>query len=147
MFENVGRLLLVAHPVGSTDEEVELYGHAALRGFQLADKESCRLAYVVALPQVGFYVVAEESDVHHFALRFFRRDHVLVGQVLPCLTVEEPDAADASRPFRFTKLRSGEEYSAGHIYKNTVGSYLHLHFAGCPGAAAHFVEACRRWGR
>ena len=62
-------------------------------------------------------------------------------------SVEEPDAADASRPFRFTKLRSGEEYSAGHIYKNTVGSYLHLHFAGCPGAAAHFVEACRRWGR
>lgn len=63
-------------------------------------------------------------------------------------SVEETDApAEIVRPFRFTKLRNGAQYAAGCIYKNVLGSYLHLHFAGCRDAAEHFVEACRTWGR
>ena len=63
-------------------------------------------------------------------------------------SVEEADEeAAAVRPFRFTKLRNHAQYPAGHIYQNALGSYLHLHFAGCQEAAKHFVEACRRWGR
>ena len=63
-------------------------------------------------------------------------------------SVEEAEGAEAMlRPFRFTKLRSGAQYAAGCIYKNTLGSYLHLHFAGCSSAAERFVEACREWGR
>mgnify|MGYP001017452346 CR=1 FL=1 len=63
-------------------------------------------------------------------------------------SVEETDApAEIVRPFRFTKLRNGAQYAAGCIYKNVLGSYLHLHFAGCRDAAEHFVEACLRWGR
>lgn len=63
-------------------------------------------------------------------------------------SVEETDApAEIVRPFRFTKLRNGAQYAAGCIYKNVLGSYLHLHFAGCRDAAEYFVEACRTWGR
>ena len=63
-------------------------------------------------------------------------------------SVEETDGtAEIVRPFRFTKLRNGAQYAAGCIYKNALGSYLHLHFAGCSSAAEHFVEACRGWGR
>ena len=62
-------------------------------------------------------------------------------------SVEETEAEEADRPFRFTKLRSGAQYAAGHRRGNTLGSYLHLHFAGCRSAAEHFVEACHQWGR
>ena len=63
-------------------------------------------------------------------------------------SVEETERAAAMvRPFTFTKLRNGARYAAGCVYKNVLGSYLHLHFAGCQTAAENFVEACRRWGR
>ena len=63
-------------------------------------------------------------------------------------SVEEAErVADTERPFIFTKLRNGARYAAGCVYKNVLGSYLHLHFAGCQTAAENFVEACRRWGR
>ena len=63
-------------------------------------------------------------------------------------SVEEgDDTAEIVRPLRFTKLRNGTQYEAGYIYKNVLGSYLHLHFAGAQTAAKHFVEACCRWGR
>lgn len=55
----------------------------------------------------------------------------------------EPD----NRPFRFTKLRNGVQYEAGQAVKNVLGSYLHLHFAGCPAAAEAFVRCCHAWKR
>ena len=57
------------------------------------------------------------------------------------------DAVEGKRPLRFEKLRTGERYEAGASRGNVLGSYLHLHFAGCPEAAAHFVEACSAWAR
>lgn len=49
---------------------------------------------------------------------------------------------EASRPFIFTKLRNGARYAAGQSSRRALGSYLHLHFAGCEPAAASFVAAC-----
>ncbi len=49
------------------------------------------------------------------------------------------------RPFEFTRLRNGHTYQAGRIQGQVLGSYLHLHFAGCPQAARAFVEACAAW--
>jgi cobyrinic acid a,c-diamide synthase len=60
---------------------------------------------------------------------------------------EADDTAEIVRPLHFTKLRNGAQYEAGCIYRNVLGSYLHLHFAGAQTAAKHFVEACRQWGR
>ena len=57
---------------------------------------------------------------------------------------QEEEGNEPARPFTFTKLRNGMAYAAGQRYKNALGSYLHLHFAGCPEAAKHFVEACAR---
>ena len=58
---------------------------------------------------------------------------------------QELEREEPVRPFQFTKLRNGMTYSAGQMHKNALGSYLHLHFAGCPEAAANFVAACRAW--
>lgn len=53
---------------------------------------------------------------------------------------------DAVRtPFTFTRLRDGKQYLAGQMYKNTIGSYLHLHFAGCPKVAETFVRIAKNW--
>ena len=57
----------------------------------------------------------------------------------------EQAAEDEKRPFAFTKLRNNQTYGAGRKYKNALGSYLHLHFAGCPAAAESFVENCLAW--
>ncbi|MFC2767361.1 MAG: cobyrinate a,c-diamide synthase [Mitsuokella sp.] len=57
----------------------------------------------------------------------------------------EETGEEKDRPLRFTKLRNGQSYAAGSRAGNVLGSYLHLHFAGCPEAADHFVEACRKW--
>ncbi len=51
------------------------------------------------------------------------------------------------RPIQFRKLRNDATYQGGQTYKNAVGSYLHLHFLGCPAAAEYFVEACENWGK
>lgn len=53
----------------------------------------------------------------------------------------EPIQQD-NAPFIFRKLRNNSEYPAGQQVKNVLGSYLHLHFAGCPEAAENFVRQC-----
>ena len=62
-------------------------------------------------------------------------------------SVEEADVGETARPFIFTKMRNGAQYPAGRIVQRTLGSYLRLHFAGCPAVAASFVEACRTWDK
>ena len=53
----------------------------------------------------------------------------------------------AEAPFVFRKLRTGSEYPAGQQVQNVLGSYLHLHFAGCPQAAESFVRRCAVYGK
>ena len=60
-------------------------------------------------------------------------------------SVEEDKGEAEERPFDFTRLRNGQRYGAGQLRNNTLGSYLHLHFAGCPEQARAFVEACAAW--
>lgn len=52
--------------------------------------------------------------------------------------------AIGSSAFSFTRMRNGAVYPGGFINAagNVVGSYLHLHFAGCPKAAVAFVGSC-----
>lgn len=49
------------------------------------------------------------------------------------------------RAFTFRRMRKAESYPAGYAKGNILGSYLHLHFAGCPQAAGHFVAACSQY--
>lgn len=42
---------------------------------------------------------------------------------------------------------AGEKSAGGYQVHNTLGSYHHLHFGSCPGAAEGFAEACRRYRR
>ncbi len=51
----------------------------------------------------------------------------------------------SDQPFTFVRLRNQAAYSAGQRWKNVLGSYLHLHFAGCPSAARNFVMHCAKW--
>ena len=60
-------------------------------------------------------------------------------------SVEEQETEASARPFKFTRLRNGSRYLAGQRRGQTLGSYLHLHFAGCPEQAKAFVEACAAW--
>ncbi len=58
----------------------------------------------------------------------------------------EPIHADKA-PLVFRKLRNNSEYPAGQQVRNVLGSYLHLHFAGCPEAAESLVRQCAAYGK
>ena len=58
---------------------------------------------------------------------------------------KESGQAAIARPFVFTKLRNGEQYEAGQQRYRALGSYLHIHFAGCPEAARHFLTQCHAY--
>lgn len=47
--------------------------------------------------------------------------------------------------FDCEKIRTGKKYFAGYAEKNIVASYLHIHFAGCPGVVKNFVNACKNF--
>ena len=55
---------------------------------------------------------------------------------------QEQTPAEEMAAFIFRKLRNNTKYPAGRRFKNVLGSYLHLHFAGCPQAAVAFVSQC-----
>ena len=55
---------------------------------------------------------------------------------------QEQAPAEETAAFIFRKLRNNTKYPAGRRFKNVLGSYLHLHFAGCPQAAVNFVSQC-----
>lgn len=59
----------------------------------------------------------------------------------------QPDNEAAAFPwaFNFTKVRTGASYPGGFAHDNILASYLHLHFAGNPGAARRFVEKCKQF--
>lgn len=56
----------------------------------------------------------------------------------------EADDILGERAFKFTRMRNQSQYLGGSLAANgnIVGSYLHIHFAGCPKAAAAFVGSC-----
>ncbi len=58
---------------------------------------------------------------------------------------ESSESGISQRAFEFTRMRNGKKYTAGYVGRNVVGSYLHLHFAGCRKAAECFVKHCRMW--
>ncbi|MGD9309592.1 MAG: cobyrinate a,c-diamide synthase, partial [Desulfosarcina sp.] len=47
--------------------------------------------------------------------------------------------------YRMTDRTGIKAIADGFTANQTLGSYVHLHFASCPQAATHFVAACRRW--
>ncbi|MBN2736728.1 MAG: cobyrinate a,c-diamide synthase [Spirochaetales bacterium] len=53
--------------------------------------------------------------------------------------IQEPEKP---RPL-FKVTKNNKTSFEGYIYKNTVASYLHLHFAGAPQIAANFLKTCR----
>jgi cobyrinic acid a,c-diamide synthase len=61
--------------------------------------------------------------------------------------VESNEETKTNAAFTFTKTRNNATYPAGTATKNILGSYLHLHFSGCPSAAEHFIAACKSFHR
>lgn len=62
-------------------------------------------------------------------------------------SVEENKEEVQNPPFLFIKMRTGRTYPAGQLYKRTLGSYLHLHFAGCENAAKNLVHNALEYRR
>ncbi len=111
------------------------------RSFQMAGVIPAAARMKEKLQMVG-YVTAElqaDSVLGH-------RGEKLRGHEFH-FSVEEPEGfLDAfPRAFTFTRMRNGACYDAGYLGDNIIGSYLHLHFAGCRKSAEAFVDHCRIW--
>ncbi|MBI5287012.1 MAG: cobyrinic acid a,c-diamide synthase, partial [Deltaproteobacteria bacterium] len=52
--------------------------------------------------------------------------------------IDEPSA----RIRRVYRIPTSTPYLEGYLYKNTLTSYIHLHFASNPKFAQGFVESC-----
>ena len=121
-----------------------MYLMESLRDFDGGEHEMvglfpCRAAMTSKLQTVGYIEACLLEDTVLGA-----KGSVLHGHEFH-FSVEEEQAADEERPFEFTRLRNGRTYLAGHKLGQTLGSYLHLHFAGCPEQARSFVGACAAW--
>jgi len=55
------------------------------------------------------------------------------------------EGVDVPGAYRMTDRAAMDKAPDGFVAKQTLGSYIHLHFGSCPQAARHFVNACRRW--
>lgn len=93
------------------------------------------------LAAVGYVTaVARQDNV------LCRRDEVLQGHEFHFSTLTPEGHADVFPwAFTFTKVRTGAVYADGYIRRNLLASYLHVHFAGQPAAAARFVACCRAY--
>lgn len=82
-----------------------------------------------------------------------RQDNVLCqqGEVLAGhefhFSTFQPEIDEAAFPwaFMFTRVRTGDTYVGGYAHGRLLASYLHLHFAGQPAAAARFIASCRAY--
>ena len=58
----------------------------------------------------------------------------------------EPDELPASVARIYRVSRRGEELGvAGYLLRNSLASYIHLHFGSNPAIAPAFAAACTRW--
>ena len=100
----------------------------------------CRVQMNKKLQMVG-YVSAEmntDTVLGPKGTRLHGHEFHFSSEIIP-----EKDCRD--KAFTFTRMRNNAVYQAGYAWKNVLGSYLHLHFAGCPEAADYFVEKCKLW--
>ncbi len=49
---------------------------------------------------------------------------------------------DVQHAYRIMDRRGDDKYAEGFLVKNTLGSYVHLHFGSNPGVAKNFVRLC-----
>ncbi|MBR2214140.1 MAG: cobyrinate a,c-diamide synthase [Selenomonadaceae bacterium] len=93
------------------------------------------------LQTVGYVTATMERDTVLGKKGAVLRGHEFHFSTEQAVGIEYP------RAYSVTKMRTGEKYLAGYAEGNVLGSYLHIHFAGCPEAAACFVEKCREYKR
>jgi len=63
-------------------------------------------------------------------------------------SIKEPADLDSVAAIYAMSGRKGIiDTREGFLHRNTLGSYVHLHFGSCPEAPAAFVEACKRHRR
>ena len=62
-------------------------------------------------------------------------------------SLEEEDFTPFTRPLQCKRVRNGKTYAAGQCVQQAIGSYLHLHFAGCQQVAQAFIQACAAYQR
>lgn len=100
----------------------------------------CRVQMNKKLQMVGYVSVEMNTDtvLGPKGTRLHGHEFHFSSEIIP-----EKDCRD--RAFTFTRMRNNAVYQAGYAWKNVLGSYLHLHFAGCPEAADYFVEKCKLW--
>jgi len=55
------------------------------------------------------------------------------------------EGVDVPGAYWMTDRAAMDKAPDGFVAKQTLGSYVHLHFGSCPQAARHFVNACWRW--
>ena len=68
---------------------------------------------------------------------------VLRGHEFHYTDLQMPD--DIERIYRVNRADGMEQPTEGFVYKNCLGSYIHLHFASCPAVANRLVAACREF--
>ena len=59
----------------------------------------------------------------------------------------EIESAESVERCYVSRGSDGREEKEGYIYKNSLASYVHIHFASNPRFAQRFVAACRDWDR
>src|SRR3972149_9877185 len=73
---------------------------------------------------------------------FFKKGEKIRGHEFHYSEIDEPPQR-VKRVYRVPHPTSHIPKIEGYLYKNTLASYIHLHFASNPKFAEGFVEKCR----
>jgi len=72
---------------------------------------------------------------------------VIRGHEFHYSTMDTKPLDELQTVFNVSNGSAGGKHSGGYQIHNTLGSYHHLHFGNCPGAADGFAAACRLYRR
>ena len=85
------------------------------------------------------------SAIIDYANPYFSKGENISGHEFHYSELTRAPAPELETVYHVTDRKHVKNTAEGYQFKNTIGSYIHLHFRSNPGIAGAFVHACENF--